>query len=494
MTLLEKAQQFEDRFKREIPEDKRPLFHVTPTVGWLNDPNGFSGFKGEYHLFYQYHPYSTKWGPMHWGHCTTKDFIKWERKPIALAPDEAYESGCFSGSAIETPQGQHLLMYTAMKQVEKEDGTLEETQSQCIALGDGTTYKKYQGNPVITGADVPAGSSPVDFRDPKIWKEDGKYYAVIANRTDDGSGAILLYSSEDAYTWAFETVLERCRWEYGDMWECPDMFVLGDKRLLIISPMNMEAQDLEFHNGHGVIAMVGSYDKTSHVFQREKVCALDYGFDFYAPQTMETEDGRRIMIAWMQGWEGSGCQAYQTKWFGMMTLPREITWKENRIYQQPVREIEKYYGDSCTYENQKVDGEVSFPKVSGRTLDMTVDIEVADKNEPFYIQLAKNDKNYFQVAYMPQTHTVQIDRSKAGNRHDIVSRREFFVSDRGGKLRLRFIIDRFSVEIFANDGEQAFTSTLYETPMDAENITFHGKESIITVKAHKIEISNRMPL
>lgn len=137
---LEQARQYERRHQAAAQE--RPAFHVTAPVGWINDPNGFSLYQGEYHLFYQYHPYSNLWGPMHWGHCKTKDFIRWTWLSCALAPDEAYDGqGCFSGSAIEL-DGKHFLMYTGVREREKEDGTKEVFQTQCMAVGDGTDYVK----------------------------------------------------------------------------------------------------------------------------------------------------------------------------------------------------------------------------------------------------------------------------------------------------------------------------------------------------------------
>ena len=187
----------------------------------MNDPNGFSVYKGEYHLFYQYYPYSTSWGPMHWGHVKTTDFIKWEWLPAALAPDESFDNGgCFSGSAVEMEDGRQLLMYTGVKEWQRPDGLIENRQMQCVAFGDGRDYVKYGHNPVLTDADVPEDGSVLDFRDPKIWWDDEKkmYFAVVANRTADGSGAILLFGSADALSWKRLSVLDRSRNEYGRMW------------------------------------------------------------------------------------------------------------------------------------------------------------------------------------------------------------------------------------------------------------------------------------
>ena len=170
---LNKARAYEDQFASYVPEAERSMFHVTGPIGWINDPNGFSVYRGEYHLFFQYHPYKPVWGPMHWGHVKTRDFIRWERLPAALAPDMPYDKdGCFSGSAIELPDGRQLLMYTGVREEYQPDGTLKPYQTQCLAVGDGKDYEKIDANPVLTAKDLPKGGSESDFRDPNIWKEE----------------------------------------------------------------------------------------------------------------------------------------------------------------------------------------------------------------------------------------------------------------------------------------------------------------------------------
>ena len=273
--ILKKAREYEADYNSKSDLSKRPLFHVTGTVGWINDPNGFSVYKGEYHLFYQYHPYSLKWGPMHWGHLKSKDLIKWERLPVALAPDEEYDiNGCFSGSAVETPDGKHLLMYT---------GVQNEYQRQCIAVGDGSEYTKAPVNPVIKGDMLPKGSSEYDFRDPKIRIENGIYYAVVANKAADGSGAVYQFSSLNGNDWIFDKVVDASKNELGKMWECPDYFPFMDKRVLILSPQEMEAGG-EFKSGNNTMAIIG-HENQEDIFIRESIQTLDFGIDFYAPQT-----------------------------------------------------------------------------------------------------------------------------------------------------------------------------------------------------------------
>ena len=257
--ILNKAREYEEKYSAYIREEERPQFHLTPRVGWMNDPNGFSVYQGKYHIFYQYHPYNTQWGPMHWGHAVSDDFIHWEDLPVAIAPDMPYDKdGCFSGSAVELDDGRHLLMYTGVKRERGEDGIMRDLQTQCIAVGDGVNYVKYEGNPVLTGADVPKGFSENDFRDPKIFRNaDGSFGCVVGNRTDDGSGAILLFTSKDGFQWEFDSILDRSYNEFGKMWECPDMFSIGDTALIVTSPQDMRALGMEFHSGNCTMALMG---------------------------------------------------------------------------------------------------------------------------------------------------------------------------------------------------------------------------------------------
>ncbi len=133
------ARAYEAEAGRQIPAESRPRFHLSPYTGWMNDPNGFSFYQGQYHLFYQYNPYSTEWDSMHWGHAVSRDLLHWTYLPAALAPDAPYDSyGCFSGSGIELANGKQLLLYTG---VQKEGGDKgEEIQTQCVAVGDGLDY------------------------------------------------------------------------------------------------------------------------------------------------------------------------------------------------------------------------------------------------------------------------------------------------------------------------------------------------------------------
>lgn len=285
----------------------------------MNDPNGLIEYKEQFHIFYQHNPYDTKWGPMHWGHAVSRDFVNWEELSIALRPDEEYEDdgGCFSGSAIEK-DGRLYLFYTS---VSKKYG-----QAQSVAFSDdGIHFEKYAGNPVIRG--FPNGFATGEFRDPKVFRYDGEYRMIVGT-VFEGRGRIVMYKSADLLDWKFDGVLYEAE-DYENCIECPDLFPLGDKWVLMYSRIGCE-------NSH-VVFMTGGFNGNS--FTPEGTKNIEFGPQFYAPQTFETADGRRILIGWFYDWNrevqaGSICA-------GALTIPREVTLDADgrtlRIY--PVREV-----------------------------------------------------------------------------------------------------------------------------------------------------------
>ena len=317
LSKLETAREFERKEAARIPAASRPAFHLSPVVGWMNDPNGFSYYGGRYHLFYQYHPYNTVWGPMHWGHAASADLLHWDYLPCALAPDTAADAaGCFSGSAIPLPDGELLLLYTGVQPAATGH---KELQAQCVAVGDGRDFAKDAANPVIPASMLPEGFCAADFRDPKIWAENGTYYCVAASRHKTEQGSILLFESPDGHNWQYVTVLDASRGALGKMWECPDFFALDGAQVLLVSSQEMRATaDGEFHAGDNTMALLGRYDPATHAFARQSVQAVDYGLDFYAPQTTLSPDGRRILVAWMQSWATAPVNpaACEKPWFG----------------------------------------------------------------------------------------------------------------------------------------------------------------------------------
>ena len=470
---LQKARRFEKT--HPLSPDERPLYHLTGSVGWINDPNGFAPYRGEYHLFFQYYPYDVKWGTMHWGHAKTRDFIRWEQLPAALAPEESYDNyGCFSGGAVELPDGRHLLLYTGLRK-ELVNGRRVVTQSQCAAYGDGLDYRKVEGNPVIDRSLLPPGGSPIDFRDPKLWIEDGKLWAVMGNRCEDGSGAVLLFVSEDwGLHWRCRSTLARCRNRYGTMWECPDFFRLDGKAVLITSPQEMRAQGLEFHPGNANICLIGQLDPDRLELREERVQAVDYGLDFYAPQTLLTEDGRRVLIGWMQNWESCQARRPDLHFFGQMTVPRELRIENGRLCQLPVRELERYRGSGVRYRGYLLQGETALDGISGRCLDLTLRLRSAEAGRAmgdFTLSVAVGEGCFTSIRYDAAASLLCLDRTWSGFPSDTSHVRRFPVSLRDGALTLRVLLDRWSMELFVNGGEQAASCVLY-TDQTAGGIRF----------------------
>lgn len=327
----------------------------------------------------------------------------------------------------------------------------------------------------------------MDFRDPKVWREqDGTYYAVIGNRTPDDSGAILLYKSMDGLKWDYVRTLDACHNQYGKMWECPDFFPLDGRQVLLTSPQDMYPIGLEFHAGNNALCLLGDYD--GEEFHRQAVQAVDYGLDFYAPQTLVAPDGRRIMIAWMQNWATAGAKPAHCRWFGQMTLPRELFVQDGRLCQRPVRELDTCQRQQVLHRNIPVSGEVNLPGVQGRVVDMTVTIRPTGSEvyRWFRIHVAKDGTHDTIIRYRPNESTLKIDRTRSGLPHDIVHTRSFLVRPQGGELKLRIILDRFSIEVFVNDGEQAASSVIY-TPQQADAIIFEaGGQALIDVEKYDL--------
>ena len=475
--VLRDARRYEEEKEKLISAKDRPAFHLSARVGWMNDPNGFSYYDGQYHMFYQYHPYDSHWGPMHWGHAVSEDLIHCSYLPAAMAPDRTYDrDGCYSGSALTLPDGRQMLMYTGRQLIYDENGIEQEVQTQCLAFGDGDNYVKYAKNPVITGKDLPEGGNPYAFRDPKLWVEqDGSYRVVIANQDPRHGGQMLLYRSEDGVHWDFVKALMKDDHHMGQMWECPDFFPLDGKQVLLASAQDMLPSGLEYHNGNGTFYFIGDYNWENSDFKPECNYAMDYGIDFYAPQTILTPDGRRVVIGWMQNWDTCNLHTKSTPWFGQMSIPRELSIRDGRIYQAPIRELEALRSDPVRYRDVLVeDTEISLKGVEGRLVDLTLEIEPVEGKElyrKFALRFAQNETFHTGVSFRPYESIVKIDRKFSGSRRAIIHQRRAAVNHDHGRIKLRLILDRFSAEIFVNDGEKVLTATLY-TDMAADGISF----------------------
>lgn len=474
--ILQDARRYEETAEKEIAKEERPAFHLCSRVGWMNDPNGFSYYNGKYHLFYQYYPYESKWGPMHWGHAVSSDLLHWEYLPAALAPDECYDrDGCFSGSAVTLPDGRQLLVYTSVIKERQEDHVIRDIQTQSLAVGDGLNYQKYEANPVLDEKDLPEGASRFDFRDPKVWQnEDGTYSCVFGNALADGDGQVLLYGSEDGFRWTFQKVLVSNSGRFGKMWECPDFFPLDGKWVLLASPTDMLPKGFEYHNGNGSLCLIGSYDEQTKTFHEESDQAIDYGIDFYASQTTLAPDGRRIMVGWMQNWDTLPLRSPKVPWNGQMSLPRELSIRNGRLYQTPVRELDAMRCNRVVHEKVSFTGTVCLAGVGGRRVDMELNLRRKDSEalyHKFAVRFAQNELYQTSLSFRPRESILKVDRKFSGSRRAVIRQRRCLVNSTDGSLKLRIILDRFSVEVFVNDGEHVLTATIY-TEQTADGISF----------------------
>ncbi|HFI0465305.1 glycoside hydrolase family 32 protein [Streptococcus suis] len=442
MKTVEKANAYIQAEKVTLDPTFRPERHFVPEIGWINDPNGFVYFKGEYHLFYQFNPYESVWGPMHWGHAKSKDLVNWEYLPVALAPDKDYDKdGCFSGSAI-VKDDTLWLMYTG--NIVNEDGSVRQVQNMAYST-DGIHFEKIAQNPVATEELLPEEVIANDFRDPKIFEKGGRYYSVVATKHKDGVGCIVLLGSDDLLDWQFESIFLKGQAHQGHVWECPDYFEVDGQEYLIVSPMRYQKEDNDFVNINSNIFVTGHVDWDKKVFVADSFKEIDHGHDFYAAQTTEGPEGEHVMIAWMHTWgRPLVTNDLGHKWYGQMTLPRLLKQGENGLKQVLPA------GILNSFDDIEIGQAIQGPSKLSLKLDDSLDLKLG------------TDQDYLQFGYDRAKQEVYIDRSslkiqQAGEEEWSTVRRAVTVD----ATDLLVLIDTNCLEIFVNDGQETLTSTFY---------------------------------
>ncbi|HEM3198243.1 TPA: glycoside hydrolase family 32 protein [Streptococcus suis] len=442
MKTVEKANQFIQTEKGKVNPIFKPQAHLTPETGWMNDPNGFIYFRGEYHLFYQFNPYESVWGPMHWGHAKSKDLVNWEQLPVALAPDKDYDKdGCFSGSAI-VKDDVLWLMYTG--HINNEDGTVSQVQNMAFST-DGIHFEKIEQNPVATADGLPEEVIANDFRDPKIFEKDGHYYSVVATKHKDNVGCIVLLSSPNLTDWKFESIFLKGEANQGFVWECPDYFEVDGQEYLIISPMRYQKDGNDFVNINSNIFVTGHVDWDKKVFVADSFKEIDHGHDFYAAQTTEGPEGERVMIAWMHTW---GRELVTNdlghKWYGQMTLPRILKKTENGLHQVLPTSVLEAFSDI------EIGQSIQGPSKLSLRLEDSLELKLG------------SDQDYLQFGYDKAKQEVYIDRSSLKIQQ--VGEEEWSTVRRAVTVQatdLLVLVDTNCVEILVNDGQETLTSTFY---------------------------------
>ena len=467
MYTCQKADEYIE--KNRVDRADKPEFHLTTPVGWLNDPNGFSIYKGKVHLFYQFHPYSTEWGPMHWGHSSSKDFIKWEELPTALAPDSEFDSfGCFSGTAIEN-DGKHVLFYTGVVEEKLADGTKNVIQNQCMAVGDGISYEKISSNPVVDGKIMPEECSRADFRDPKVWKDaDGRYYMLAGNRTYDGIPQVVLFSSDDMYNWKFESVFAKDETgRFGAVWECPDYFETEGRKILSTSVQGLEGGVWDARNVYqsGYFLVEGDI-LSEYVLSDYEL--WDYGFDYYAPQSFLAPDGRRIMVGWANEWEWMPSwkdwgPTYKEGWCGSFNIPMEVRlMKDSTLQFLPIKEIESLRQGGQFWDNLVVtEDELELKAGDGVTfeLKMKIDLEKTDADKlEFTLRCGEDKKTVCMFDFKKAEMTVNRNNADGWSRG--ISRSVMYLNNKK-ELDVHILSDQSSLEIFTSEYQNNHSNNIF---------------------------------
>ncbi|WCH21612.1 glycoside hydrolase family 32 protein [Aeromonas salmonicida] len=344
----------------------RPRWHLAAPVGLLNDPNGFIEHGGRYHLFYQWNPLGCTHSNKGWGHVSSSDLLHWQHEPIALLPTEAYEShGCYSGSAVSDEQGRLTLIYTG--NVKYPDGS--RTAFQCLARADGEGGFGKLG-PVL---DLPEGYSG-HVRDPKVWHDGQQWLMVLGARTQDDKGEVLLYRGQTLDKWQLVGPIAGSGrgglGEFGYMWECPDLFPLADRHVLISCPQGIAPQGEDYRNLYQCGWLAGQFD--GEHFEHEAFHELDRGFEFYAPQTTLDSQGRRLLFGWL-GLPEENEMSQPTipyGWIHQMSCPRELFWQHEWLCQRPVAELAALKGELTRFEG--VVSEFPGMTIDSAWLDLTL--------------------------------------------------------------------------------------------------------------------------
>jgi len=467
MNRLQKANDYIQENKHTV--QSRPIYHFSPEIGWMNDPNGFVYYKGRYHLFYQYYPYDITWNDMHWGHATTENFIDWEHLPVAMANDKAYDAnGCFSGSAIEK-DGKLYLMYTG--HIDPNMGfdrdEPEIAERQCVALSeDGVQFEKYQLNPVIGEKQLPEGYLICDFRDPKIVEADGVYYCVLSVRNTQRRGEIIMFKSEDLLEWTFHSSIYQSKFEENTLLECPDLFRIDDKDVLLFSEMPCDPEFAgEIQNKTAYV--IGQMDFEKGHFLPESKGLLDYGQTFYAPQSTEGKEGERLLIGWMHRWHETA-PPKEYGFNGMMSLPRKLDVKDGQLIQQPFIETETYFSSIIADQHVHL-GNGEELKFEGKPTGY-MQVKIPTTSGKFEINLNKSGEKSTTVEVDIENNTLSLT-SDYGNQGEI--KVETLSVTTQDEILLEIYLDLHSVELYLNSGEKVISFTAYDTDKGTD-VVFGG--------------------
>jgi len=443
-------------------EPFRPQLHFSPKAHWMNDPNGMVYFNHTYHLFFQYYPGATVWGPMHWGHAISKDLIHWKELPIALYPDSL--GYIFSGSAVVDSNNTSgfgkngkiplVAIFTHHDpKGEKAGANNFQNESLAYSLDGGYTWTKYSGNPVVKNPGI------TDFRDPKVsWYAKGKKWMMTLATKD----RITFYSSPDLTNWTKESEFGKELGAHGGVWECPDLFQLklnGKSYWVLIVNINPGGPN----NGSATQYFIGHFDGHQFTPIDNTTKWLDYGPDEYAGVTWNNTSNRTVFLGWMSNWLYATLVPTE-KWRSAMTVPRELKLIEHNgsilIASSPVRELEALGGKTYTVTNPGAKNTSTITPLADQYV-----IHLQTKaTTGFTVELANTNNEKLTLGYDKMHNQYFIDRTHAGISDFNKQFAGHFTAPRlsnSKSIKLTLIVDKASVELFADGGASVMTCIFF---------------------------------
>ncbi len=443
----------------------RPAYHFSPPKNWINDPNGLTYQRGEWHLYFQHNPEAPKWGHMSWGHAVSKDLVNWTTLPVAIPESERDSVWIFSGSVVnDTRNTSGLVKGGGLVAVYTADYH-GKAQNQHIAYSTdrGRTFKKFEGNPVL---DI----QQKDFRDPNvIWHAPSNQWVMSVVLPKDFKTRF--YGSKNLKNW---TLLS----EFGPagnaklIWECPALVevpVEGSKERKWVLLVSSNGPKDDFV---GMQYFVGTFDGTTFKNDNDDKTPLyvDYGKDFYAAIPWhDAPGGRRVLLGWMASWQYAG-ELPTSPWRGQMSLPREMRLRRTddglRLVQVPAAELGKAFKLVRDRTDFNVTTTLPLFRPESNAYRVTVEFEVG-KAEAFGLKLAQNGKGQETlVRYDVGAKTLSVDRRKSGRipKANFASLETAPLQPEDGVVRLDVFVDQCSVEVFGNDGRVVLTNLIFPEP------------------------------
>lgn len=452
-----------DSFDMSNKETFRPVYHHTPAYGWMNDPNGMFYKDGVYHLFFQYNPYGSVWGNMHWGHSTSSDLIHWNFEGVSIVPDAW--GAIFSGSCVVDHNNTAgfgkdavIAFYTSAKSTPWGD---VQSESMAYSLDNGKTFVKYAGNPIITSLEK-------DFRDPKVfWYAPGKHWVMILAVGQH----MELYSSVNLKDWKKESEFGKMQGAHGGVWECPDLIELPvegsrEKKWVLICNINPGGP----FGGSAAQYFVGSFDGKTFVNESPvQTKWMDWGKDNYATVTWNNvPDGRCIALGWMSNWQYAN-NVPTRQYRSANTIARDLTLykagEEFYLKSTPSREMKQARGEKVSVPSFKVTDSYkieSLLKDNNGAYEIEMEIQVADASK-ISLNLQNEKGEQVSMYYDLLRKQFVMDRSKSG-KVDFSNDFPAVIAapvHAGKTLRLRLFVDRSSIEAFGEDGKFVMTNLVF---------------------------------